>query len=78
MGSCLLTDYGRNIHDLFEPDTEIVMYRSVGEAIEKIGFLLENESAREAIAIAGQRKTLRSHTIWNRCQLINENLKARL
>jgi hypothetical protein len=78
MGSCLLTDYGRNIHHLFEPDTEIVMYRSVGEAIEKIGFLLENESAREAIAIAGQRKTLKSHTIWNRCQLINENLKARL
>ena len=78
MGSCLLTDDGRNIRDLFEPDTEIVTYRSTAEAIEKINYLLENESAREAIAIAGQRKTLRSHTIQNRCQLIDELLKTKL
>jgi spore maturation protein CgeB len=78
MGSCLLTDYGQNIHDLFEPDAEVVAYRSVGEAINKICFLLENESARQAVAIAGQKKTLRSHTIRNRCELINDEIRMRL
>ena len=78
MGTCLLTDSGRNINDLFEPGKEIVTYRSVDEAVEKVTYLLEHEDERVEIARAGQKKTLKDHTIFNRCQLIDDLIQSRL
>lgn len=78
MGSCLLSDGGTNIRELFEPDYEIVIYNSVDEVVEKIDYLLNNEHERRTIAEAGQRKTLKSHTIFNRCQLIDEVIRSSL
>lgn len=62
VGSCLLTEWRENLRELFEPDVEVVTYRSVAECIEKVNYLLEHEEARQAIAEAGQRRTLREHT----------------
>ena len=64
--------------DLYEPDTEVVTYTSAEEAIEKASYLLENESERASIASAGQKKTLSSHTIFHRCQLIDEVFQSKL
>lgn len=74
IGACLLTDRGEEAAHLFEADKEIVTYRSIGEAIEKYRYLIEHDAVRQEIASAGQRRTLRDHTIKNRCQLISEKL----
>lgn len=63
MGSCLLTDWKENLGELFEPDQEVVAFRSTAEAIEKIRWLLENEPARAGIAKAGQARVLASHNL---------------
>ena len=66
VGSCLVTDSGCNMNDLFEEDSEVVTYSSTPEAIEKIKFLLDNEKYRQSVALAGQKRTLRDHTAFRR------------
>ena len=72
VGTCLVTDSGLNMRDLFEPDKEVVTYASVEEAVEKVNYLLEHPKEAEQIAKAGQARTLKDHTIMNRCQQIDE------
>jgi glycosyltransferase involved in cell wall biosynthesis len=66
-GSCLLTDTGPNMPDLFDEGKEIVTYKTTDEAKDRISYLLENEKERLSIAIAGRKRTLRDHTANNRC-----------
>jgi glycosyltransferase involved in cell wall biosynthesis len=68
VGTCLLTDWKPNLPDLFEPDSEVVDYRSPEEAVEKARYLLDHPAEREAIATAGQRRTLRDHTYTQRAE----------
>jgi hypothetical protein len=70
IGSCLLTDYKRNIRDLFIPGEEIVTYTDTEDCISKIQWLLRNDVSRRKIAEAGQKRTLKDHTIENRCREI--------
>lgn len=62
VGSCMLTDWKENIADIFIPDKEIMTYKSYEEAVDKTKFLLKNNSIREKIAFAGQKKTLERYT----------------
>lgn len=62
-GSLLLTDYKKNIHDLFEP-SEVVTYSDVQDSIQKIQYLLKNNALREKIARAGQKRVLKEH-LWS-------------
>ena len=34
-GACLVTDWKENLGELFEPDVEVVTYRSVAECVKK-------------------------------------------
>jgi len=60
--TCLMTDWQQNLHEVFEPDVEVVTYRSAEEAIEKFRYLLDHEDEQHQIATAGQSRTLRNHT----------------
>jgi spore maturation protein CgeB len=62
VGSCLLTDWKENIGELFEPEKEVITYRSVEEACDKARFLLKNQNFREKTAKAGQQRTLTNYT----------------
>ena len=65
-GALLLTDMKDNLGDLFKIDHEIVTYRNLDEAVEKIRhYTAHPEQARE-IALAGQRRTLAEHTYASR------------
>lgn len=75
VGACLLTDWKKNLTELFEPDTEVLTYRSAEECVEKVRYLLENENTRRSIAEAGQRRTLREHTFENRAARIDEIIR---
>jgi spore maturation protein CgeB len=63
MGSLLITEKSSNIHELYEPGKEVLVYSNVDEMIDLISFYSENNSCRESIAIAGQEKTLRFHNV---------------
>jgi hypothetical protein len=76
MGACLLTDWKRNLPALFEPDVEVVTYRSPDECIEKARYLLDHEGERRAIAAAGQRRTLRDHTYAKRSAQLDEIIRG--
>jgi spore maturation protein CgeB len=68
-GGCLLiTDWKKNLHEMFEPGKEIVAYRTADECLELIEHYLEHDDEREAIARAGQQRTLRDHTYYGRMQ----------
>ncbi|MHC1704351.1 MAG: glycosyltransferase [Tenuifilaceae bacterium] len=78
VGSCLLTDNKKNMSELFEPDYEVVVYNSLEECIAKAKWLLENETERKKIAIAGQNRTLKNHTVENRCNQIIDIINKEL
>ncbi len=65
-GACMVTDWKENISDYFIPGKEIVTYRSVAEATEKIRFLSENENERKKIADAGHKRTLEQYSFEKR------------
>lgn len=75
VGACLVTDWKKNLPQLFEPDKEVLTYRTAEECSEKVRYLLENEEARRSIAEAGQRRTLRDHTFENRAARIDEIIR---
>jgi glycosyltransferase involved in cell wall biosynthesis len=75
VGTCLLTDWKENLHELFEPDREVVTYKSVEECIEKVKWLLDHPQEREAIAKAGQARTLKDHTFAQRAIQLDEIIR---
>ncbi|MES2838626.1 MAG: glycosyltransferase [Bacteroidota bacterium] len=74
VGSCLVTDWKENITDLFEPGKEIVTYKTIDECIDKVKWLINNPEERKKIALAGQQRTLKDHTIGDRVKRLNEIL----
>ena len=70
MGACLLTDWKQNLGELFEPEVEVVTYRSAEECVDRARYLLRNDGVREKIARAGQKRTLQEHNYRNRIQVV--------
>lgn len=63
IGTCLLTEQFENITYLFEPNKEILTYHSKEELLDIIKKMLDQKDKIEAIAKAGQERTLKDHTI---------------
>jgi spore maturation protein CgeB len=78
VGTCLLTDWKDNLPDIFEPNLEVVAYHSAEDCIEKVQWLLEHPKEREAIASAGQKRTLRNHTFTKRAEELDRIIKMEL
>jgi spore maturation protein CgeB len=78
VGTCLLTDWKENIPELFEPDKEVVIYKTVPECVEKIRWLLEHPKEREEIAQAGKARTLKEHTFSHRAKQLDEIIRIEL
>lgn len=74
-GSCLLTDTGDNMSSLFAEGSEVVTYQNLDECKEKLKYLLENEVTRRRIAEAGQSRTLKDHSLQNRCSELNQYIQ---
>lgn len=75
VGACLLTDWKESLIELFEPDEEVLTYRSTEECVEKVRYILEHKDERRHIAAAGQRRTLGEHTFENCAAQIDEIIK---
>ena len=61
-GALLITDYRDNLHEIFEIGKEVVAYRSIDEAVELVKYYLAHPAEAEAIAAAGQKRTLETHS----------------
>jgi spore maturation protein CgeB len=72
VGTFLITDWKKNLHEMFEPGKEVVCYRTREECTEIVQYYLEHSEEREAIARAGQQRTLRDHTYYQRMQSLIE------
>lgn len=78
VGTCLITDWKENLHELFEPEKEVVTFKSVEECIEKVKWLRDHPNERKEIAKAGQKRTLKNHTYAIRIQKLNEIIQDEL
>ena len=78
IGTLLITDQKDNLKTLFEPDKEVVVYSSAEECVELISYYLEHEEEREAIARAGQQRTLTEHTYCHRMRELANILEHHL
>ncbi|MDR2888323.1 MAG: glycosyltransferase [Lachnospiraceae bacterium] len=56
VGGFMLSNYQEELEELFIPDKEIVLFRTLGECIAKVDYYLKHERERRAIAIAGYEK----------------------
>ncbi len=54
VGALLLTDWKKNLHDMFVPGEHVVAYRDAEDCIAQIDRLLADDCLREKIATAGQ------------------------
>jgi spore maturation protein CgeB len=68
VGTLLVTDWKENLHEMFDPGSEVVAYRSPQECVELIEHYANHGDEREAIARRGQQRTLRDHTYYERMQ----------
>jgi spore maturation protein CgeB len=66
--TCLLTDDIPDIHDHFEDGKHLVLFKSIDEAVEKMKWLLEDDTVRNSIAITGYQEVLSKHTYKNRAE----------
>jgi len=77
-GTMLITDRKANLHEMFEPEKEVVTYGSDGECLEMIKHYLDHEQERRNIAEAGQRRTLQDHSYAVRAEELAQLFRARL
>lgn len=75
-GSCLVTDWKQNLHELFEPDREVVAFKSAEECVEKVKWLLDHPAAACEISRAGERRTLGNYTFAHRAACLAELLRG--
>ena len=78
VGAMLLTDKKDNLGALFEVGKEVVAYSDEVEAAEMIAYYLSHPEAAKAIAQAGQQRTLREHTYFQRMEELIPILKHHL
>lgn len=77
-GAMLITDAKDNLHELFEPGKEVIVYRSPEECAELIKYYEQHPEETAAIAKAGQTRTLNEHTYSARMKQTAEWLERHL
>lgn len=66
MGTFLLTDSRANLGNLFAVGREVAVFSTAEELADKIDYYSQHPAIREKIAKAGQKRTLKDHTYYQR------------
>lgn len=69
-GSFMLTDYRSSLTELFEPESEVVIYNGLTDLRDKAEYYLEHEEERVAIAARARKRVLAEHTYAHRAAAI--------
>jgi len=72
-GAFLLTDYKEALWELFDP-AEVVTFRTVDEAQDKIAFYLKYPETRRRLATRARERVLSQHTYSHRVQVIERQI----
>jgi spore maturation protein CgeB len=78
MGALLVTEARSNLGDLFDVGREVATYVSPQECAEVVRHYLENPQEANAIALAGQERTLRNHTWRDRMERLVRLIQDRI
>jgi hypothetical protein len=78
VGSLVITDQKENLHEMFAVGDEVVTYRTPEECAQVVGYYLEHEESRQAVAAAGQKRTLTAHTYAHRAAELLDIVRSRL
>lgn len=73
-GALYLTGHCEELETFFEPDREVLVYRSSEELADKVTFYLGHPEACEQIRLAGRRRALADHTYHKRYRSLLEAL----
>jgi spore maturation protein CgeB len=74
-GALLCTDHKKNIRDFYEPDKEVLTFKSVEECIEKLKWAMDHPEEAGKIAAAGRKRTLEDHSVEKRVDFLYEIMK---
>ena len=74
IGTGILTEYSKNIHELFDKD-EIITYIDYEDCMNKIEYYKMNLDELNEIALKGQKKTLKNHSSFIRVSEIDNIIK---
>ena len=74
-GSLYVTHNNPDLHQLFVPGEEIVLFDDIPEMVMKVRHYLEHEDERERIAKAGRERAKRDHTWRQRFQTVFARLE---
>jgi spore maturation protein CgeB len=73
-GALYCTGYMDELEEFFEPDKEVVVYRSQHELLDKVRFYLAHPQAANQIRSAGRNRALRDHTYHHRYRTLFEKI----
>jgi spore maturation protein CgeB len=65
VGTALLNDEGNNLTQLFEPGSEIIVYKDLPDAVEKVNYYLQHPHKAIEIGKNAQKRTLREYNYTN-------------
>ena len=66
MGALLLTDWKKNLHEMFVPGKHVATYTDNDDCVRQIHALLSDNETREHIAAAGQQHAIREQNYFRR------------
>ncbi len=78
MRACMVCNPYEGIETWFEPEKELIIVHSAGEAMERYTWLLGHESARRAMAQAAHERFLKEHTFRHRARQFVEMIRPYL
>ncbi|OGM98970.1 MAG: hypothetical protein A2915_03340 [Candidatus Yanofskybacteria bacterium RIFCSPLOWO2_01_FULL_41_34] len=69
-GGFQISDWRKDVEDLFIPGKEIVIFRDLNDLQSKVDYYLKHENERQVIAKAGHERLLKDHTLKQRAMKI--------
>ena len=73
-GALYCTGYMEGFAEMFEPDKEVLVYRSQHELLDKVRFYLAHPDQAEMIRQAGRKRALAEHTYHDRFRKLFKTL----
>lgn len=71
-GGFLISNYQKELVELFEPGKELVLFHNEQELLEQVEYYLSHDEEREEIARRGQEKVLKCHNYHEKLQQMIE------
>ncbi len=78
MGCCIVSNPYDGLETWFEPNKEVFIVNSVGEAVDRYQFLLAHPGEREQVANAARERVLKFHTFRHRARELVEIIQEHI